>query len=46
MNTIHGRAKFEDFQILLESECSWTISMGSLVGKLKPEEYYVVQWHT
>ena len=43
MNTRHGRAKFKNFQILLESERSSTIVMGSLVEKLLPEEYYVVQ---
>ena len=46
MNTRHGRAKFKNFQIILESECSSTIIIGGLVEKVQPEEYTVVQWHT
>ena len=37
---------FKNFHILLDSECSSTIVMGRLVGKLYPEEYALMQWNT
>ena len=45
MNTRHCRAKFKNFQIILDSGCSSTILMGRLVGKINPEKYDVMQWH-
>ena len=46
MNTRHGRAKFKNFQIILDSVCSSTILMVKLVEKLHPEKDDVMQWHT
>ena len=46
MNTRKGRAKFNSFQILLESGFNYTIVMGWLVEKLYHEKYSVTQWHT
>ena len=46
MNTIHGRARFNNFQIILNSECSSTIVMGRLVEKVHPKKDHVTQWHT
>ena len=46
MNTRKGRAKFKNFQIILDSECSYTIEIESLVKKLCPVKYAVMQWHT
>ena len=37
MNTRKGRAKSENFCILLDSECCFTIVMGRLVKKLGVE---------
>ena len=46
MNTRKSRSKFKIFQILLGVGCRSTIVIESLVEKLHPEKYYVVQWHT
>ena len=46
MNTRNNKAKFKNFQILLDCGCSYTILMIRLVGKLHPETYSVMQWHT
>ena len=35
-NTRHGREKFKNFQIILDSECSSTIVMGRPVEKNTP----------
>ena len=45
MNTIRGKLKFKIFQILLESVCSSTITMGRLVENNCLEKYAVVQWY-
>ena len=45
MNTRHGRAKFKNFRIILDSECSSTIVIGRLVEKPHPEKDSVMQWH-
>ena len=45
MNTRHGRSKFNNFQILLDSGCSTTIIIGRLVEKLSLEKYALMQWH-
>ena len=45
MNTIKGKSKFINLRILLDSGCSYTILMVSLVEKLSPKKYYVIQWH-
>ena len=46
MNTIKGKAKIKNFQILLNSGCSSTILMVRLVEKLHPGKYAMMQWHT
>ena len=46
MNTKHGRAKPNNFRILLDSGCSSTIVMRRIFGKLYPEKDAVMQWHT
>ena len=46
MNTIKGREKFKNFQILLNSGCSSTILMRRLFEKLCSEKDDVVQWQT
>ena len=38
VNTRKGRAKFKNFQIILDSGCSSTILMRRLVEKLCPEK--------
>ena len=38
MNTRRGRSKFKSFQILLDSRCSSTIVMKSLITKRNPKE--------
>ena len=40
------RARFKKFLILLDSGFNSTIILGILVGKLHPEKYSVMQWHT
>ena len=37
INTRKGRAKFKNFRIILDSECSSTSVIGRLVEKLHPE---------
>ena len=44
VNTRKGRAKFKNFQIILDSGCSSTILMRRLVEKLCPEKDAVMQW--
>ena len=45
MNTKHGKAKLNNFLILLESGCSSTILTGRLVKiYIYPEKYFVMQW--
>ena len=46
MNTRKGKARFKNFRILLDSVCSSTIVMESLVNKLYPEKDAAMQWHT
>ena len=46
MNTRKGRSRFKIFRILLDSGCSSVIVMGSLVEKLRPKKYAVMQWNT
>ena len=46
MNTIKGREKFKNFQIILDSEWSSTIVMILMVKKLLPETDAVMQWQT
>ena len=46
INTRKGRERFKNFQILLDSGCSYTITMIMIVGKLHPEKDSVMQWHT
>ena len=46
MNNRQGRAKFNNFQILLESGCSPTIVMRRLFEKLKIKRYATMQWKT
>ena len=46
MNTRKGRAKFKNFRILLDSECSTTIVMGRLVRKVTPKEDVGMKLHT
>ena len=45
-NTIKGRAKFKNFQIVLNSECSSTILTRRIVEKLCPEKDAGTQWQT
>ena len=45
MDTKKGKARFNNFQILLESVFSSTIIMVSLIQKLPPEEDALIQWH-
>ena len=45
MNTRRGRAKFKDFQILLDVGFSSTIVIIGLFEKLIPETDDVIQWH-
>ena len=44
MNTQKGRSKFKEFLILLDSGCSSTILMVSLIEKLNHIEDYAIQW--
>ena len=46
MNTRKGRAKFKNFQIILDSVCTSTILMVRIIQKLHPKEDNVIQWHT
>ena len=46
MNTRKGRAKFKNFRILLDSECSSTNSNGKANKKLTPRKDALMQWHT
>ena len=46
MNKRKGKAKFENFRILLDSGCSSTILMGRLFEKLHPKKEAMMQWHT
>ena len=45
INTRHGRAKFKNFQILLDIVCSSTVVIGILVEKLHPVKYALMQCH-
>ena len=45
MNTRKGKANFKNFQILLDSGCSYKIVMGR-IGKKSIEKDFVMQWHT
>ena len=45
MNTRKGRTKFNNFQKLLNSQCSSTIVMRSQITRLNPKEDDVVKWH-
>ena len=46
MNTRKGRAKFQNFRILLDSVYSSMIVMRRLVEKICPEKEAGVQWQT
>ena len=46
VNTRKYRAKFKNFQILLDSECNSTIVMAILGENLHPEKYAVMKWYT
>ena len=46
INTMHGKEKFNNFRIILNSVCSSTIVMGRLVEKLNPEKDAVMHRHT
>ena len=46
MNTRKGKAKFKNFCILLDSECSYTIVMGRIIEKLRLEKDTPMQWNT
>ena len=46
MNTRKGKAKFKNFQIILNSGCSSTIAMGKFVEEINPEKYAMMQQHT
>ena len=45
MNTIKDKPRFKNFQILLDSGCSSTIVMRTLITRLKTKEDSVMQWH-
>ena len=45
MNTIKGKVRFKNFQILLDSGCSSKILMGRLVEKLGRKKDALMQWH-
>ena len=45
MNTRKGKAKFKNFQILLDSGFSPTIVIGRLRNKLNPEKGDLIQWY-
>ena len=46
MNTRKGRARFQNFRIILDSVCSSIIVTRILVEKLCPEKDAVMQWQT
>ena len=46
MNKRKGKVKFKNFWILLDSGCSSTIVMVTLVQIIGPKKYNVMQWHT
>ena len=46
MNTIKGRVRFKNFQILSDSGCSSTIVMRRLFEKHTLKKYAVMQWQT
>ena len=46
INTMHGKEKFNNFRIILNSVCSSLIVMIMLVEKIHPEKYAVMQWNT
>ena len=45
MNTRKGKAKFKNFCILLDNECSSMIIMGRLVGNIHQYKCATMQWH-
>ena len=45
MNTLKYREKFDNFRILLDIGCSFTIAMGRLITTLNPKEDNVMQCH-
>ena len=46
MNTRKGKAKFNNFRIILDSGCSSTIVMWRLVKKICSKNDSMMQWHT
>ena len=46
MNTRKGKEKFKNFQIILDSGCSFTIVMWRLLQRLDPKKRVVMKWHT
>ena len=46
MNIHRGKEKVNNFQILLDSRCSSTILMRSIIAKLKTKKDYLMQWQT
>ena len=45
MSTYKGKAKFENFLILLDSGCSSKIVMRRQIETFHPKKYDVMQWH-
>ena len=46
INIRKGRARFKNFRILLDNQCSSTIVMVRLIKILSPEKDVVMQWYT
>ena len=46
MSNRKGKGKFKNFRILLDSVCSSTNVMRSLVEKLPTDKDILMQWHT
>ena len=46
INIRRVKAKFNNFQILLDSVCISTIVIRGLVDKLSLEKDFFIQWHT
>ena len=44
MNTRRGKVDFKNFIILIDSECSPTILIISMITKFKTKIYAVMQW--
>ena len=44
INTRRGKAKFDNFRTLLDTECSSIILMKRILTKLKTKEYSMMKW--